>query len=402
MSDRFKNVLSKFENVSNKFENVLSKFKNMPMWKRLFALTVVILAGVPMAVMTLRPSIKSAPMLEELWRVDGLANPESAVYDPSSGLIYVSNINGDPLAKDGNGSIAVVSAEGELLEPLITKGLNGPKGLALFDNKLFIADIDRLVVVDIVDRVIKEALPVDDVGFLNDVELIPRSPKGSRFRVGRYSGEFSGSLVELTKMARHYFPRLVLMSDTFKDRIYAWAYGFAKPWIFEEGPPLKGPNGLLFMRTSYPGSFPNANFRRTGTTGGCRLFLANWGERTEGFATKTLGALWQFPCFQNPYDTARLERDKSSRLSQSRTTSVTEPFGNLDGIVAYRRDNYIVSDWAAGKLYHVNDKGKVTELAAPGKGSADLGLDQRRGILFVPMMLDNQLIAYKIKERYWW
>ena len=274
---------------------------------------------------------QSPPTLEELWRVGGLASPESAAYDSSRGVVYVSNINGEPLAKDGDGSIARVSPDGELLEPLLT-GLNGPKGIGILGDELFVADIDRLVVIDLNTGEITQTLSVADTGFLNDLLVIPDS---------------GGAMV--------------LMSDTFKDRIYRWATGSDEVTIASEGPPFVAPNGLL---------------ERAGS-----LLVANWGNRTEGFATSSPGAIWR----------------GGIDLAADRYVRMSEPFGNLDGMVSYRRGNYIVTDWLAGKIYHVNDEGEVTELAAPGKGSADLGLNRQRRVIYVPMMLDNQLIAYKIK-----
>ena len=46
----------------------------------------------------------AAPKL--LWEVKGLAQPESVVQDPATGSIYVTNIAGAIMQKDGNGYIA--------------------------------------------------------------------------------------------------------------------------------------------------------------------------------------------------------------------------------------------------------------------------------------------------------
>ena len=39
----------------------------------------------------------------KLWTVEGLANPESVVFDNNHKVLYVSNVNGGPTDKDGNG-----------------------------------------------------------------------------------------------------------------------------------------------------------------------------------------------------------------------------------------------------------------------------------------------------------
>src|SRR5690242_3865752 len=63
--------------------------------------------------------------------------PESVLYDPMADVYLVSNINGDPLAKDNNGYISRVSPDGKALTvKWIAGGMNGvkldaPKGTAL-------------------------------------------------------------------------------------------------------------------------------------------------------------------------------------------------------------------------------------------------------------------------------
>jgi hypothetical protein len=40
---------------------------------------------------------------QKLWEVTGLAGPESALLDAKTSTIYVSNVNGEALAKDRKG-----------------------------------------------------------------------------------------------------------------------------------------------------------------------------------------------------------------------------------------------------------------------------------------------------------
>ena len=80
-------------------------------------------------------------------RIEGLQNPESAKYDKELDVWYVSNINGAPTAKDGNGYISRLHGDGTMDSlKFITSGVNGvkldgPKGLALQDDTLWVADI---------------------------------------------------------------------------------------------------------------------------------------------------------------------------------------------------------------------------------------------------------------------
>ena len=66
---------------------------------------------------------------EKIWQAEGLDEPESAVLDTSGGVLYVSNVNGDASAADGNGYISKLSLEGEILDKEWLTGLNAPKGL---------------------------------------------------------------------------------------------------------------------------------------------------------------------------------------------------------------------------------------------------------------------------------
>ena len=86
----------------------------------------------------------SAAEPQQVWQAEGLDGPESAVLDPDQGVYYVSNVNGDPGVADGNGYIAKLSLNGEVLEQQWATGLNAPLGIALHDGKLYVADIDEV------------------------------------------------------------------------------------------------------------------------------------------------------------------------------------------------------------------------------------------------------------------
>ena len=78
------------------------------------------------------------------WVVDGLNEPESAVFDKKNSAIYISNINGDPLKLDKNGYISKISVDGQILEKKWIKGLDAPKGMTIFNDHLFVADINKI------------------------------------------------------------------------------------------------------------------------------------------------------------------------------------------------------------------------------------------------------------------
>ncbi|TDF41290.1 hypothetical protein EYS14_00035 [Alteromonadaceae bacterium M269] len=111
--------------------------------------------------------------MELLWSIEGKFNmPESAAYDPAREVIYVSNVN--HYAKDGNGFISRVSADGSKLELDWLKGLHSPTGLAVRGNTLYAVDFDALVIIDLVEEKIINRIHAPDAEespVLNDVAI---------------------------------------------------------------------------------------------------------------------------------------------------------------------------------------------------------------------------------------
>ena len=86
---------------------------------------------------------------QESWSAEGLKAPESALLDEARGVLYVSNVNGNPTDKDGNGYISKLSPDGTVTQAEWVTGLDAPKGLALHDSTLYVSDIDKLVAIDV-------------------------------------------------------------------------------------------------------------------------------------------------------------------------------------------------------------------------------------------------------------
>jgi hypothetical protein len=85
--------------------------------------------------------------------IEGFNTPESVKYDGDLDVYFVSNINGNPSNKDGNGWIARVkpdSAGGTTTVDTLVRGgrggatLNAPKGMAIVGDTLWVADIDAV------------------------------------------------------------------------------------------------------------------------------------------------------------------------------------------------------------------------------------------------------------------
>ncbi len=108
--------------------------------------------------------------LEQAWATDTLLKtPESVIYDQARGVIYVSNVNENPWEKDGNGFISKISKTGEIMDLEWVSGMNGPKGMAIVGNTLYVADMDELVSIDIVNGEIVSKLVIDGASGLNDI-----------------------------------------------------------------------------------------------------------------------------------------------------------------------------------------------------------------------------------------
>jgi hypothetical protein len=113
------------------------------------------------------------PFLERLWLTEGLSVPESVlVYRKGkTNFLFVSQIDGDASAVDGKGGIAKMSLDGEINDLNWVTGLNAPKGMAVFDGKLYVADINQLVVINIKSAEIEKKVIIPGAQFLNDVAI---------------------------------------------------------------------------------------------------------------------------------------------------------------------------------------------------------------------------------------
>ncbi|MDO7171286.1 hypothetical protein [Mariniflexile sp. AS56] len=117
--------------------------------------------------------IKTEIVLTKLWETDTLLKTCEAVrYDKAKGVIYVSNIGGvPPTEKDGDGSMSIISTEGEILNQNWTSGLNAPKGAQFYNTKLYVADIDDIIKIDMTSGAVEKRIHVENSIFLNDVDI---------------------------------------------------------------------------------------------------------------------------------------------------------------------------------------------------------------------------------------
>lgn len=111
-----------------------------------------------------------AQQLEKVWETDKIfASPESVLYDNASGFIYVSSINGNSGDKDSNGFISRLHTDGSVRDLHWVNGLHAPKGMAVYKDRLYVADIDHLVEMDIHTGEVVRRYTSPEAVFLNDV-----------------------------------------------------------------------------------------------------------------------------------------------------------------------------------------------------------------------------------------
>ncbi|HUH33439.1 MAG TPA: hypothetical protein VLZ28_05760 [Daejeonella sp.] len=117
-------------------------------------------------------SVAQQHQLVKLWETDSVLKvPESVLYHAGSKTLFVSNIDGKPAEKDSHGSIARVSLDGKKVDNTWATGLSAPKGMGIYNNTLFVADVDEVVGIALATGKITTRIPVEGAVFLNDISI---------------------------------------------------------------------------------------------------------------------------------------------------------------------------------------------------------------------------------------
>jgi sugar lactone lactonase YvrE len=111
--------------------------------------------------------------LVKKWETEAILKvPESVLFVPGERFLFVSNVEGEqPWTKDGKGSIGKVALDGKIIAVDWVSGLNGPKGMGLHGGLLYVADIDRVVVIDVKNAVITNPIAIEGAKMLNDITI---------------------------------------------------------------------------------------------------------------------------------------------------------------------------------------------------------------------------------------
>jgi len=117
-------------------------------------------------------SIAQQHQLEQLWQTDAIvAVPESVLPDFDKKLLYISLIDGGGWDADGKGGVGKLGLDGKQYDGTWISGLNAPKGLGRHGDRLYVADITEVVVIDIPQGKIIKKIAVDSARALNDITV---------------------------------------------------------------------------------------------------------------------------------------------------------------------------------------------------------------------------------------
>jgi sugar lactone lactonase YvrE len=260
----------------------------------------------------------------------GFDEPENLVYDAASDVYLVSNIAGDPAARDNNGFISRVSPDGRILTlKWIAGGVNGavldaPKGLAIRGDTLVVADVGGVHLFD------------------------------------RRSG---------APIATHALPGLV-MNDV------AWGAD-GTLWITDTGPdrtktPVDTTKDLDAVWQILPGGQVRAVAR------GLAL------DRPDGILLDDNGAL------VSTFGANRIEH-LNARGERGQQTVMTLPAGRVDGLRRLPDGAMVVTSWDAKSVYRARPGDSLRVLLTGVTSPAGVAVDTKRGRLAVTSMQNNTL-----------
>jgi sugar lactone lactonase YvrE len=281
------------------------------------------------------PPRSNVPEPKALWTLSAdVSAPESAYYDAASNAIFVSSINGDVAARDGNGYISRLAADGKVVNAKWATGLNAPKGLRSVGGVLWVTDIDEVVGIEIANGSITSRLKIDGAKFLNDLAT---APDGT-----------------------------VYVSDSQTFRVYAVKDGKASTFV-EIAQPTETPNGVLV----------DGSRLIVGTMGAPG---ARGGQAAQGAqSTPAGGRLFAFDL-----------------RTKAKTEITPQPIGGIDGIESDGRGGFLVTDVFGSRLLHVSATGTTRTLLQFTAAGADFGYIASRQVAVVPFLFGNSVAAYDL------
>lgn len=271
--------------------------------------------------------------------IDGFAGPESVRYDPEQDLYFVSNIVGYGSVRDGQGYIARIAA-GDLgsVDIFIQSGvggavLNAPKGMALQGDTLWVADIDFLRAFDRRTGAPLETLDLRGHGAVM-LNDVAVGPDGALYVTD------SGIVMSPVGVLHPGGDKILSISGP--DHAVS---------VVAEGEGLGHPNGIT------------------------------WDRRNERWVVVGF-----HPFRSELYSVA---------VGEATREVIATGRGRFDGVEVLDDGRILVTAWSDSSL-HVFGEGEdrrvITDIWQP----ADLGVDTRRGVVAIPLVLQGRVEVWEL------
>jgi sugar lactone lactonase YvrE len=119
------------------------------------------------------PPITAHHRMTKAWETpDDFLTPESVLYDTERDVLYVTSFDAQFAATpDFTGYISKVGLDGEIQELEWITDLNGPTGMAIHDDKLYVLERGYLTEIDIARGELRERYPIPGSDFVNDLVI---------------------------------------------------------------------------------------------------------------------------------------------------------------------------------------------------------------------------------------
>ena len=277
------------------------------------------------------PAVDQQPQL--IATVSGFDIPESVRYDAARDVFYVSNVTGNPQAKDNNGFISRVRADGTMDSLRFLAGgvggatLHSPKGMFLAGDTLWVADIDAVRAFNVTTGAPLFTMDVADALLLNDIT-----------RAGDGTFYVSDTRLVFGDSVTHRSP----------DRVYRIGADRSIS-VAIESDTLGWPNGVLWDQD------------------GQRLLVVSIGQKRI-FEWKP--------------------GDATPRL-------IAEGPGGYDGIEALGAGRFILSAQDDSSI-SILENGTITRLIPGINSPGDIGWDPARRRVLVPLLGANQVVIWQV------
>jgi hypothetical protein len=270
-----------------------------------------------------------------LFRATGFQAPESVLYDYENDRYLVSNVNGKPWEADNNGYITVLGTDGRIVNE---KWIEGGKDKVKLNAPKG-------------SGIAKSVLYVADIDTVRSFDLKTGAPKGD-FKIpgATFLNDVAANPIDNTVYVSDSGLKMGPKGDLVAsgtDAVYVIEKGKVRT-LAKGAELLNRPNGLV-----------------AGPTG---VWIVT-GESNELYRLDFKG-----------------KKQESLKL----------PKGQLDGIALFA-DSFFVSSWEAGAVFGGSLKLAFKVEVGGLKSPADIGIDTKRSILLVPLMLDNAVEAYEAR-----